>query len=123
MGTVVVCQSNTRVLKISDLEQKVTLRPYRLKNQRPVVYEFEKKELLCTGKVKQLKERPQSQLKKEQESYQRQEKDFKAISVDEIIKPSYICQLGSDMIACSCDSSRQVPLSKSTQMVTSFVEM
>lgn len=108
MGTVVLCQSDAGVLQTIDLEDKVTLRPSRLKDRRSVVHELEKRELSCTGTMKQLKERLQSQLQKERESYQRQGKDFEAIFLDKTIKPSCICRLSRDMITCACDSSRQV---------------
>ena len=107
-GTVIICQVDTGALKIIDLEDTITLRPSRLKDRASLVDELGKRVLSCTGTVKKLKERLQFELQKEKESYQSQGKDFGTVSLDKEIKPSSICRLSDDMLACSCDSSKQV---------------
>lgn len=108
VGAAVLCEHCSGSLRVVDLEDKVKLRSSRLRDRASVVAELEKRMLSCTGTVKQLKARLESHLEEERQSHQRQGKNPETVLLDKEIKPSAICKISDDILACSSDSSREV---------------
>ena len=107
-GAAVLCEHGSGTLRVVDSEDKIQLRSTRLRDRATVVAVLEKRALSCTGTVKQLKERQESHLPKERESQQREGKSPETVSLDKEIKPSAICKISDDILACSSNSSREV---------------
>ena len=108
VGAAVLCEHGSGTLCVVDSEDKIKLRSTRLRDRATVVAELEKRAPSCAGTVKQLKERLESHLQKERESQQREGKSPETVSLDKEIKPSAICKISDDILACSSNSSREV---------------
>lgn len=108
VGTVVVCCQEGQVLIVVDIEDRVTLRASRLKDQASLVKDLERRRQLCDGTVKCLKERLEAHLLAEQRMYQGQGKMVDIVHLDQDIKPSTICALSDHLLGCPSDTSREV---------------
>ena len=108
VGAAVLCEHSSGTLRVVDSEDKIIMRSTRLRDRATVVAELEKRTLSCAGTVKQLKGRLESHLQKERESQQREGKSPETVSLDKEIKPSAICKVSDDILACSSNSPREV---------------
>ena len=103
-GAAILCQCGTGLLAV-DLEDKVVLRPARLRNRASLVNELTKRNLSCEGTVKVLKEGLTKFLENERQAMQSEEQ---RLILDKEIKPSSICNLTNGIIACASDTASEV---------------
>ena len=99
-----LCQRE-KGLFVVDLEDKIVLRPARLRDRASVVDELTKRNLSCEGTVKVLQERLAHYLQIERQSLQ---SDGQLLKLDTDIKPSSICKLTDRIIACTSATTREV---------------
>ena len=92
-GTVLICCHEDQVLKVVDIEYRLTLKVSRLKDRASLVTELERPRESCDGTVKDLKRRFEECLQVEQCIYQSQGKSVDIVHLDQDIKPSTICVL------------------------------
>ena len=107
-GTVVICCHEATIFQVVDLEGRVTLKVSRLKDRTSLVTELERREQSCGGTVKDLKQKLEACLQKEQSNYQSQGRTFDVLHLDQDSKPSAICVLSDQSLGCSDKVNREV---------------
>jgi hypothetical protein len=104
VGAAILCQRDTGLLVV-DLEDKIVLRPARLRDRASLVNELTKRNLSSQGTVKVLKERLTEHLQIERQALQWEDQLLK---LDKDMRPSSICKLSDGMIACASDMTSEV---------------
>ena len=104
VGAAILCQRDTGLLVV-DLEDKIVLRPARLRDRASLVNDLTKRNLSSQGTVKVLKERLTEHLQIERQALQWEDQLLK---LDKDLRPSSICKLSDGMIACASDMTSEV---------------
>ena len=104
VGAAILCQRDIGLLAV-DLEDKIVLRPARLRDRASLVNELTKRNLSCQGTVKVLKERLTQHLQIERQALQ---PDGQLLKLETDMKPSSICNLTEGIMACASDTTSEV---------------
>ena len=118
VGAAILCQQDKGLLVV-DLEDKIVLRPARLRDRASLVNELTKRNLSSQGTVKVLKERLTEHLQIERQALQWEDQLLK---LDKDMRPSSICKLSDGMIACASDMTSEVYTDKNSFIVKSARE-